>query len=100
MTADNSGAQPVAPEQGGDAAEELAYRLHQQQLTARFGLFGLKARDVTAMLQEATRISAGGLQCELSKIMEFLPNEGQFIVRAGVGWKPGVVGHLRLGADK
>src|SRR5690349_5787365 len=33
------GAQPIAPEQGGDVADELAYRLRQQQLTARFGLF-------------------------------------------------------------
>ncbi|ARO56985.1 GAF domain-containing protein [Methylorubrum zatmanii] len=30
----------------------------------------------------------------------YLPDEGQFIVRAGVGWKHGAVGHARTGADR
>jgi two-component sensor histidine kinase len=92
-------AQPVAPEQGGDAADELAYRLRQQQLTARFGLFALKTRDIDALLQEATRTCAEGLHSECCKVMEFLPAENEFVVRAGVGWKPGVVGAARTGAD-
>ena len=55
MNSNLDGAQPIAPEQGGDAADELAYRLRQQQLTARFGLFALKTHDIDAVLQEATR---------------------------------------------
>ncbi len=31
--------------------------------------------------------------------MEYLPAEHQFVVQAGVGWKPGVVGNARVGAD-
>jgi len=31
--------------------------------------------------------------------MEYLPAEHQFLVRAGVGWKPGVVGQARVKAD-
>lgn len=31
--------------------------------------------------------------------MEYLPGETQFIVRSGVGWNSGVVGHARVGAD-
>ena len=89
----------VAPEQGGGLAEELAYRLHQQQLTAEYGRFALRTRDAAALLQEATRVCALGLQSEFCKAMEYLPDEGQFIVRAGVGWKPGVVGQARTGAD-
>jgi len=78
-------------------ADELAYRLRQQQLTAQFGLFALKTHDI--LLQEATRTCAEGLHSEFCKIMEFLPAENEFVVRAGVGWKPGVVGIARTGAD-
>jgi two-component sensor histidine kinase len=81
------------------AAEELAYRLRQQQLTAEYAFFALKTRDVQALLQEATRVCAQGLQSQMCKVMEYLPAEHQFLVRAGVGWKPGVVGQVRSGAD-
>ncbi|WP_262271523.1 sensor histidine kinase [Microvirga yunnanensis] len=99
MNSNLNGAQPIAPEQGGDAADELAYRLRQQQLTARFGLFALKTHDIDALLQEAARTCAEGLHSEFCKVMEFLPAENEFVVRAGVGWKPGVVGAARTGAD-
>lgn len=93
------GALVIPPEQGGDSSQELAYRLRQQQLTAEFGHFALVTHDLEALLQEATRVCALGMQSRLCKVMEFLPDEGQFIVRAGVGWKPGVVGFARAGAD-
>ena len=89
----------VPPEQGGTAAEELTYRLRQQQLAAEYGRFALRTHDLASLLQEATRICALGLQSELCKAMEYLPDEGQFIVRAGVGWRAGVVGQARAGAD-
>jgi two-component sensor histidine kinase len=99
MHSNPDGAQPIAPEQGGDPADELAYRLRQQQLTAWFGLFALKSHDLDTLLQEATRTCAEGLHSEFCKVMEFLPAENEFVVRAGVGWKPGVVGTTRTGAD-
>jgi two-component sensor histidine kinase len=92
-------AAPVPPERGGDQAEELAYRLRQQQLITEFGCFAFKEHDMDNMLQEASRVSALGLQSEYSKVMEYLPDDDEFIVRAGVGWKPGVVGHARVKGD-
>ncbi len=92
-------ASPVPPESGGNQAEELAYRLRQQQLITEFGCFAFKRHDAAELLQEASRVSAVGLQSEFSKVLEYLPEEKQFIVRAGVGWKPGVVGHARVEGD-
>lgn len=92
-------ASATPPEQGGDPAEELAYRLRQQQLVAEYGRFALKTHDMQALLQEATRVCASGLQTSLCKVLEYLPEEHRFLVRAGVGWNPGVVGHGRIGAD-
>jgi two-component sensor histidine kinase len=34
-----------------------------------------------------------------SKVLEYLPDERRLLVRAGVGWNEGVVGHARLEAD-
>src|SRR3954463_6822730 len=99
MNADQSTAPAAPPEQGGGAAEELAYRLRQQQLTAEFGLYALRTHNIGAPLQEATRVCAQGLQSRFCKIMEYLPAEHQFLVRAGVGWKLHVVGSERTGAD-
>lgn len=99
MGASQSTTPAVPPEQGGAATEELAYRLRQQQLTAEFGLYALKTHHVDALLQEATRVCAQGLQSRFCKIMKYLPAEHQFVVQAGVGWRSGVVGSARTGAD-
>ncbi len=79
--------------------EELAYRLRQQQISTGFALFALKAHGAEAILQEAAQLCADGLQSRMCKVMEYLPDEHSFVVRAGVGWKPGVVGNARVAAD-
>jgi PAS domain S-box-containing protein len=87
-----------APEQGGTSADELAYRLHQQEILAAFGLLALKTPHFMTLLQEATRLCAEGMHTRYCKAMEYLPDEDRLIVRAGVGWKPDTVG-ARTGAD-
>src|SRR3712207_6286905 len=87
-----------SPEEGGTSADELAYRLHQQELLAGFGVLALRTPDFMDLLQEATRLCAQGLHVRYCKAMEYLPEEDRFVVRAGVGWKPGVIG-ARAGAD-
>jgi two-component sensor histidine kinase len=82
-----------------NGSEELAYRLRQQKLTSDFGHFALQTHDLQALLDEATRVCALGLGCRYSKVLEYLPDEDQFVIRAGVGWRPGIVGHARAGAD-
>jgi hypothetical protein len=43
------------------------------------------------MFQETTRLTAAGMRTEFCKVLEYLPNENRFLVRAGVGWGPGGV---------
>ena len=99
MPRHGKGASAAAPEQGGTAAEELAYRLRQQELAAEYGRFALQTHDRATLLQEATRVCALGLQSELCKVLQYLPQEHQFVVCAGVGWRPGIIGQARTGAD-
>jgi signal transduction histidine kinase/CheY-like chemotaxis protein len=51
------------------------------------------------LLAEAARITAEGMQVRFGKVLEFLPAENRLLVRAGVGWHPGVVGHATIGAQ-
>ena len=90
---------PIAPEEGGGPAEELAYRLNQQKLLAQFGLYALGCQGLDVLLHEAARYCAAGLQTDFSKVLEWLPAENRFLVCAGVGWGPEVVGHATIGAD-
>ena len=82
-----------------EANSELTLRLRQQELAAEFAVFSLQVDEMGPILDEACRVAAKGMECTLSKVLEFLPEENAFAMRAGLGWHPGVVGHARLGAD-
>lgn len=77
----------------------FANRLHQFKLAADFGRFALSTHDISALLQEATRACAEGLRSKFCKVLEYLPAEDEFFIVAGVGWRPGIVGVARVGAD-
>ncbi len=74
-------------------------RLRQQALLAEFGRRALGDVTFTNLLDEATRMTSLGMGVRFCKVLEYLPSENQFLVRAGVGWHEGVVGHARLGAE-
>ncbi len=78
---------------------ELALRLRQQELVAGFGRFALRQDELQPVLDEACRIAARGLETSFAKVLEHLPAEGALLIRAGVGWRPGVVGHVRIDSD-
>jgi len=80
------------------SGDELTYRLHQQERLAKFGVLALETPDFTLLLQEATGLCAEGLHVRFCKAMEYLPDEDEFVIRAGVGWTPEVIG-ARTGAD-
>lgn len=90
---------PMRPQPADLSAAELQSRLQQQGLVAAFSCFALESDDFQAILDEASRVAAEGLQVRLAKVLQFLPAEDAFLVRAGVGWHAGVVGAARIGAD-
>ena len=81
------------------SSSELSLRLYQQELVAEFGRFALRTDDFQAILNQASAVAAQGLDAGFGKVLEYLPGDMAFLVRAGVGWKDGVVGHARLGGD-
>lgn len=43
--------------------------------------------------------AARGIDIKHTKVMRYRPSKGDLLVEAGVGWNPGVVGHVALGSD-
>ena len=78
--------------------DELALRLGQQELVAGLGLYALGAPPVDRLLNETCRVAALGLGTQFAKVLRPRPAQDDLLVVAGVGWRPGVVGHATLGA--
>jgi len=66
--------------------------LRQQTSLARFGELALRSDDLDEILTEACRLVGEALGTDLAKVVELQEDGKTLLVRAGVGWKPGVVG--------
>jgi two-component sensor histidine kinase len=77
----------------------LHQRVRQQEILAALGVTALHGASFDELLDSTARMVAEGLRAEFSKVLEYIPGEGRFLVRAGVGWEPGVVGVATVGAD-
>jgi two-component sensor histidine kinase len=78
-----------------------AEKLRKQVSTlAEFGKGALQVDDIGALLQEATRLVSDAIDVDLVKVLEILPDGETMLVRAGVNWAPGVVGHATIPAKK
>src|SRR6478609_2136197 len=74
--------------------------LRQQATLANFGEFALRADDLDKVLHEACRLLGDALHTDLAKVMELQADRITLLVRAGVGWPPGVVGHATARAER
>ncbi|MFZ0721029.1 MAG: histidine kinase dimerization/phosphoacceptor domain -containing protein [Xanthobacteraceae bacterium] len=80
-------------------AEALSLRVRQQEILAELGVRALQGTPFPELLDLTARLTAEGLAAEFAKVLEYMPLEGRFLVRAGVGWDTGVVGAATIGAD-
>jgi len=84
----------------GDAEQSRQKDLLRQQATlARFGELALKSDDLDEILTEACRLAGEALGTDLAKVVELQPDGQTLLVRAGVGWKPGIVGEATIRAE-
>src|SRR5262245_31515177 len=100
----SSGDDPIVERNPAGKSDDLTgralrLRIRQQELLAELGVLALQGTSFVELLNHTARITAEGLRAEYCKVMEFLPAENRLVVRAGVGWEEGVVGHATVGAD-
>ncbi|MCB9106147.1 MAG: PAS domain-containing protein [Anaerolineales bacterium] len=76
--------------------KHLQQRVRQQATVADLGQIALAGVELEALMQEATRQIAQALDVEFCKVLELQPENEQFLLKAGVGWKDGYVGQATV----
>ncbi len=74
-------------------------RIRQQEILAEIGVLALQGTPFPELLSQTATLTAAGLEAEFCKILEYQREAARFLVKAGVGWGPGVVGVATVGAD-
>jgi len=81
------------------AGEELRARVSQQEVTGRLGLAALSGMDLAGLMDEAVHAVAGVLGVEYCKVLELMPDGATLLLRAGVGWREGLLGTATVGTN-
>jgi two-component sensor histidine kinase len=94
----------IEPSNGGAATVDITtralhLRIRQQQSLAELGVLALQGKLFLDLLDQTARLTAEGMEAQFCKVLEYLPAENRFLVRAGVGWHEGIVGVATIGAD-
>lgn len=80
--------------------KELMRRLAQQNAVARFGSFALGEQELQKVMDRAVQVAAEVLQVPFTKILQFADSAEHLVLRAGVGWANGLVGHGKVGIER
>jgi PAS domain S-box-containing protein len=80
---------------------EVRIRARQQETLARLGERALTESDLQKFFNEAVSTVGEILDVELVNILELLPGDAELLLRAGIGWRAGVVGtaHISTARD-
>ena len=97
MSSSSNGNTPIVePKPQGDTPDltlrALRQRIRQQEILAELGVNALQGASFDRLLGDTARFTAEGLRIEFCKVLEYISSENRFLVRAGVGWDPGLVG--------
>ncbi|MBI1986700.1 MAG: PAS domain S-box protein, partial [Rhodospirillales bacterium] len=80
--------------------DQLLISTRQQAVVAELGQHALMEGDMTVFLNTAVVLVTKILGADFGKILELLPGGNELLLRAGVGWKPGLVGRATVSAGK
>src|SRR5205823_11114362 len=71
---------------------EVRVRARQQETLARLGERALTESDLQKYFNEVVTTVGEILDLEKVKILELVPGDAELVLRAGIGWHPGLVG--------
>jgi PAS domain S-box-containing protein len=77
----------------------LQARAHQQAAVVTLGLHALAESDFEVVLAQSVRLVAETLDVEYCEVLACVREDNTLLLRAGVGWADGLVGHGTLGMD-
>ncbi|WP_193767597.1 PAS domain-containing protein [Halorientalis pallida] len=79
--------------------QELETRVSQQAVVTELGQYALAAEDLDRLFEQAVTAISGTLEVDYCKLLE-LQSDGEMHLRAGVGWRDGLVGEATVGTDR
>ncbi len=79
--------------------EKLRIKEKQYDALYTLGRMALKCESLQAFMDESVRLIAKTMGLEFCKILEFTP-DGNFLLIAGTGWKPGLIGKAEVKGGK
>jgi PAS domain S-box-containing protein len=79
---------------------EVRVRARQQETLARLGELALTESDLQKFFNEVVATVGDILDVELVKILELIPGDAEMLLRAGTGWKPGLVGTANVSTGR
>jgi signal transduction histidine kinase/CheY-like chemotaxis protein len=75
-------------------------RARQQEVTAQLGVRALSSIDLAELLQHGLEVLTDTLGLPLAAVFEAVPGSELLLMRAGRGWRPGVVGQLLVNSGR
>jgi two-component system CheB/CheR fusion protein len=82
-----------------DLTERLQRRERQQASLAELGELALSGQTLQSLAERAVDMIQKSLGVHYAKLLEMLPEGDKLLLRAGVGWKSGIVGTAKVGID-
>lgn len=79
---------------------ELERRARQQQGVAELGQLALETDDLDDLMHDACRLVSETLDNDYCKVLDLDTNEQELLLRQGVGWREGIVGHATVAANE
>ncbi|MGE0081514.1 MAG: PAS domain S-box protein, partial [Thiohalomonadaceae bacterium] len=76
----------------------LELRTREQEAIAAVGYAALTGGSLDEFMERAVQLVAETLEVEFTKILELSPEGGDLLLRAGAGWRPGLVQRERVSA--
>lgn len=78
---------------------ELRNRAYQQAMIAKLGQHALDGGTLDSLLNEVSVLVTLTLKVDYCQVLELLPDQDLFRLRAGSGWSNGAVGRVTFNAD-
>jgi PAS domain S-box-containing protein len=84
-----------------DLEKQVEQQGRQQEAVVDLGRQALGGAELSALMGSVTELVAKTLNVEFCKILELLPGDDSLLLRAGVGWREGLVGQtiVRAGTN-
>jgi len=79
---------------------EVRVRARQQETLARLGERALTETDLQKFFDEVVTTVGEIIDVELVKILELLPGDAELLLRAGIGWQPGLIGKATVATTR